>query len=48
LIEKWDIGGKAIGSEITGKTKDVRGWKILKWILARYNGMVWIGLDRSD
>jgi hypothetical protein len=23
---------------------DVGGWTILKWILKRYNGMVWIGL----
>jgi hypothetical protein len=23
--------------------QDVRGWTILKWILERYNGMVWIG-----
>jgi hypothetical protein len=21
-----------------------RGWTILKWILEKYNGMVWIGL----
>jgi hypothetical protein len=23
---------------------DVGGWTILKWILERYDGMVWIGL----
>jgi hypothetical protein len=23
--------------------QDVRGWTILKWILERYDGMVWIG-----
>jgi hypothetical protein len=24
---------------------DVGGWTILKWILERWDGMVWIGLD---
>jgi hypothetical protein len=24
--------------------QDVGGWTILKWILERYDGMVWIGL----
>jgi hypothetical protein len=24
--------------------KDAGGWTILKWILERYNGMVWSGL----
>jgi hypothetical protein len=24
--------------------QDVGGWTILKWILDRYDGMVWIGL----
>jgi hypothetical protein len=24
--------------------QDVGGWTILKWILDKYNGMVWIGL----
>jgi hypothetical protein len=24
--------------------QDVGGWTIIKWILERYNGMVWIGL----
>jgi hypothetical protein len=24
--------------------QDVVGWTILKWILERYDGMVWIGL----
>jgi hypothetical protein len=26
------------------KDQDVGGWTILKWILERQNGMVWIGL----
>jgi hypothetical protein len=26
------------------KGQDVDGWTILKWILEKYNGMVWIGL----
>jgi hypothetical protein len=25
--------------------QDVGGWTILKWILERQDGMVWIGLD---
>jgi hypothetical protein len=25
--------------------QDVGGWKILKWILDRYDGMVWCGVD---
>jgi hypothetical protein len=25
--------------------QDVGGWTILKWILERYDGMEWIGLD---
>jgi hypothetical protein len=25
------------------KEQDVGGWTILKWILERYDGMVWIG-----
>jgi hypothetical protein len=24
---------------------DVGGWTILEWILGRYDGMVWIGLN---
>jgi hypothetical protein len=24
--------------------QDVGGWSILKWILERYNGILWIGL----
>jgi hypothetical protein len=30
--------------ETTGKTKKVSGWTILKLILERWDGTVWIGL----
>jgi hypothetical protein len=26
------------------QNQDVRGWTILKWILERYDGVIWIGL----
>jgi hypothetical protein len=26
------------------ENQDISGWKILNWILERYDGMVWIGL----
>jgi hypothetical protein len=39
-----DIGGKARRKETTEKNQGVDGWTILKWILERQDGMVWIGL----
>jgi hypothetical protein len=36
--------GKPEGKRDHWEDQDVGGWTILKWILERQNGMVWIGL----
>jgi hypothetical protein len=38
------ISVKAGRKEHTRKTNAVDGWTILRWILERYDGVVWTGL----
>jgi hypothetical protein len=41
--EEYVIGGKPRRKETTRRNKIVGGWKIIRWILNRQDGVVWPG-----